>query len=120
MAELRCPFPTSTPSGRRACSSSPSRSPEGGAGKGSPIAVASSRPRRCPGINCVTLLDTEGRVARRVLEREAVSLSPLLGLRGTWFRRQDGQTVPNDPMLRIGSFSTEPWGGLSLGIRASF
>jgi hypothetical protein len=71
----------------------------------------------CPLINGVTLLDVEARLAWRILEREGFSLSLLLGLRGAWFRRQDSQPVPNDPTLLIGAFSTEPWGGLTFGVR---
>ena len=45
----------------------------------------------------------------------------MVGLKGTWLRRRDDQSPEyNDVEVRIGTFSTDPWAGLTAGLRIGF
>jgi hypothetical protein len=71
------------------------------------------------GINGVSFVDSEARLAWELPLRTRAKLGFILGLKGTWLRRRDSQReVQNDPNLRLGAFSDAPWGGLTLGVRA--
>jgi hypothetical protein len=72
------------------------------------------------GINGVTFVDTDLRLVYTLLQHERLTASCVLGLRGTWIRRRDSQSTPNDVSLRLGSFSSDPWAGVTLGLRISF
>jgi hypothetical protein len=73
------------------------------------------------GLNHVSYIDNEVRIVWRALETPHTTTSFLLGLRGAWFRRADQQQpVENAPDVRVGSFSTDPWSGLTFGVRLEF
>jgi hypothetical protein len=73
------------------------------------------------GLNDVSYIDSDARLLWNLYERGQMNWALVLGLRGTWFQRGDGQRpVQNDPSVRVGSFSTSPWAGFHFGLRLGF
>ena len=73
------------------------------------------------GINGVSFIDSELRLACGFLLSRRCKAEAILGWRGLWFRRHDSQVQEqNDPNLRFGWLSTDPWAGLMLGLRVSY
>ena len=64
--------------------------------------------------------ETDLRLALALARWKGLSGDLVLGLEGLWLKRKDSQTLPNDVDIRAGSFSTEPWGGLTFGLRVRF
>jgi hypothetical protein len=73
------------------------------------------------GINGVSYAELDLRLVYDFVRDRRVGLSGLLGLRGLWLYRKDGQTpVPNEIDVRVGAFSTDPWAGFYAGLRLEF
>jgi hypothetical protein len=73
------------------------------------------------GVNGVSFVDCEFRLAYNVACSGRWNSSLLLGWRGVWFRRHDAQRgEQNDPNLRLGWLAEDPWSGLTLGLRLGF
>jgi hypothetical protein len=64
--------------------------------------------------------ETDLRLAFTVFRWRRLCGDLVLGLEGLWLNRKDSQSMPNDLNLRAGSFSTDPWAGMTFGIRMSF
>ena len=66
------------------------------------------------GVNGVSYAEFDVRLVYDFLRRHRAALSGVLGLRGLWLYRRDGQKpVPNEIDVRVGSFSTDLWAGAS-------
>ncbi len=73
------------------------------------------------GVNGVSLIDCDFSLSWRLLEATRADVDAVLGWRGLWFRRHDGQKLEqNDPNVRFGWLSSDPWVGLTLGLRLDF
>jgi hypothetical protein len=73
------------------------------------------------GVNGVTYLDMDLRLAYPVIDSGGVMASIVLGLKGTWLERRDNQEPQyNDIRFRMGAFSTQPWAGFTTGLRVNF
>jgi len=63
-------------------------------------------------------VDAEARLVYQLFRWRRTRTSATLGLRGTWLHRVDSQRdEQNDVNVRVGAFSTDPWAGLSFGLR---
>jgi hypothetical protein len=63
-------------------------------------------------------VDAEARLVYELLRWRRTRTSATLGLRGTWLHRVDSQREEqNDVNVRVGAFSTDPWAGLTFGLR---
>ena len=73
------------------------------------------------GINGVSFVDSEFRLAYGLRTAGPVRTDVILGWRGMWFRRHDSQEgEQNDPNLRFGWLASEPWSGLTMAVRLGF
>ena len=73
------------------------------------------------GVNGATLLDVDARLAYPLIASHGFRAALVLGLRGTWFRRRDHQSpLYNDINILMGTFSSDPWAGLTAGLRVEF
>jgi len=73
------------------------------------------------GINGTSYAELDLRLVYALLRRRHASVSGMLGLRGLWLYRRDGQKpVPNEIDVRVGSFSSDPWAGFYVGLRLEF
>jgi hypothetical protein len=72
------------------------------------------------GIAGMAFASAEARIARTVLRRGRFEAALVLGLRGLWLHRKDDQELPNELDARLGCFSTDPWAGLTFGLRIGF
>jgi hypothetical protein len=73
------------------------------------------------GINGVVFVDADLRLVQTLLRQKQFGADLVLSLKGTWIRRTDGQSpLQNDPNLRMGIFSEDPWGGFTFGLRFVF
>jgi hypothetical protein len=72
-------------------------------------------------ITDVDQVDAELRLVYMLHRRRRVAASLVLGLRGMWLHRRDDQRDEQNKIdLRMGSFSTAPWAGLTFGLRLDF
>jgi hypothetical protein len=73
------------------------------------------------GINGISFIDSDFRFVYHISNCKRWNSAAVLGWRGMWFRRHDGQSeAQNDPNLRIGWLADDPWTGLTLGLRIGF
>lgn len=73
------------------------------------------------GINRIAFVDGELRAAYRLTSRRGWNAWAVVGWRGMWFRRHDGQAgEQNDPNVRLGALSDDPWAGLTLAVRFGY
>ena len=73
------------------------------------------------GVNGASYAELDLRLVYAFVRRQRLEVSGLLGLRGLWLYRRDGQKpVPNEIDVRVGSFSTDPWAGFYAGLRIEF
>jgi hypothetical protein len=64
---------------------------------------------------------SEVRLEYDLLDTDSCDVALSVGIRGHWLRRHDHQEPEqNDPNLRLGAFSDDPWGGLTVGLTVSF
>jgi hypothetical protein len=73
------------------------------------------------GVNGASYAELDLRLVYAFLRGRHIEVSGMLGLRGLWLYRRDGQEpVPNEIDVRVGSFSTDPWAGFYVGLRLDF
>jgi hypothetical protein len=73
------------------------------------------------GINGATYASMDLRALYTVWHSDPIAARLVIGLAGTWLRRKDDQKqLQNDPDLRYGAFSSDPWAGVHFGLRVDF
>lgn len=73
------------------------------------------------GVNGAVIAAMDLRALYTVYQTDRFKTRLVIGLAGTWLRRKDDQDEQqNDPNLRYGAFSDDPWAGIHFGLRAEF